>query len=162
MPVNEKDFMPAASILEKLKSLDANAPYDVMTRAAIVTGRRHDESTTLVNLFTKACKKCWEDFQINMLTYGGPYQIAAPMEDVFKMQDAAREKQKDDASAFFWSGRGDDMRLGILDYMAAKNLTPQAVGLDKAEQDSLELLLPTKAPRDPAAVQPAPIIWPMP
>lgn len=154
--------MPAASILKKLESIDSNAVYDVMTRAAIVTCRRHDEESRLVNIFTNACKKCWEDFQINMLTYGGPYQIATPMEEVLKMQAAAREKQKDEAFARFWSGRGDDLRLGILAYMTARNLTPQAVGLDKAEQDSLELLLPTKVPRDPTAAQPAPIIWPMP
>lgn len=163
MPFEKNEFMPAASIIEKLTALDSNAPYDISTRAAIITCRRHDEASTLSNVFLNACRRGWKHFEINMLTYSGPHAMGVVPENAFEMQETARKELRQQESALFLSGRGDDLRLGILDYMSARNLTPQSVGLDKAEQDSLELLLPKKAPRDPSAVAPQPpIIWPMP
>lgn len=162
MPAQPDDFMPAASIVKKLEALDANALYDVTKRAAGMTCRRHDESSKLSKLFAESCKRGWEKFQINMITYAGPYTISAAPDEAYAMQKAAIEKQKEDVSIRFWMGRGDDMRLGILDYMSAKNLTPKAVGLDKAECDSLELLRPKDAPRPHTPQHPKPIIWFMP
>ncbi|GEM_PF-6437951 len=162
MPFEKNEFMPAARILKKLEQVDPQAIYTLMTKSAIMTGRRHDESSTLSKLFMNACKKGWKNFEINMLTYAGPHNMMGLPENAFEMQDAARKQLQEDESARFWSARGDDLRLAISEYMTENNLTAQSLGLDQAEQDSLKLLLPKEAPRAPTPPTQAPIIWPMP
>lgn len=162
MPFEQNEFMPAPSILEKLEAFDPEIKYDLLRRAAIVTCRRHDEAGELTTIFKRACKRGWDNFLINMMTYNGSYALSSLPPEAFKAQESAREQQKKNITNHFLSGRGDDLRLAILDYMAEKQLTPQALGLDQAEQDSLKLLLPKEAPRDPKAVRETPVIWHMP
>ncbi len=162
MPFEKNEFMPATSILKKLEQVDPQSIYTLMTKSAVFTGRRHDESSALSKVFVNACRKGWKNFEINMLTYAGPHNIGIFPENPFEMQETARKQMREEESARFWSGRGDDLRLAIAEYMTDNTLTAQSLGLDKAEQDSLKLLLPKEAPRDPTPINQMPIIWPMP